>query len=64
VYRLAFGQAVQVGIIAGAPHEFDTQRWWTSSEGTKVVLMEALSLAWTQCCFWPAPAPPRSASAP
>ena len=55
LYRLAFGEATRVGVIAGTPHDSDTLRWWTSSEAAKMVLMEAASLAWTQCCFWPAP---------
>ncbi len=55
LYRLAFGEATRVGVIAGTPHDSDTLRWWTSSEAAKMVLMEATSLIWTQCCFWPAP---------
>ena len=34
------------------------ERWWTTSEGAKAVLDEALSLAWTACCF----APPKPGS--
>ena len=55
LYRMAFGEATQVGVIAGAPRDSDTVHWWTTSEAAKDVLMEAVSLAWTQCCFWPAP---------
>ena len=57
VYRMALGDAVEVGVIAAAPQGFDAQRWWTSSSGVKSTIGEALSLAWTACCFWPA-APP------
>ncbi len=55
IYRLAFGDATRVGIIAGAPHETDIVHWWRTSEAAKQVLSETLGLAWTQCCFWPAP---------
>jgi len=54
LYRLAFGERTNVGIIAGLPQDSDILRWWTTSEASKQVLAEALSLAWTQCCFWPA----------
>ncbi|MEO7008885.1 MAG: hypothetical protein ABI156_07065 [Caldimonas sp.] len=56
VYRLAFGPAVEVGVLAATPPGFDPQRWWSSSAGAKSVVGEALSLLWTECCFWP-PAP-------
>lgn len=55
VYRMAFGERVEVGVLAARPHEYDAQRWWTSSAGAKTTLGELLSLAWTKCCFWPGP---------
>lgn len=55
LYQMAFGAKTQVGVIAGAPHDTDTERWWTSARAAKAVLTEAASLAWTQCCFRPAP---------
>ncbi len=58
VYRLALGDAVEVGVIAVPPVEYDGPRWWTSSSGAKNTLGELVSLAWTSCCFWP-PAAPR-----
>jgi DUF218 domain. len=56
VYRMAFGPGVDVGIVAAPPHRYRLDRWWSTSEGAKAVLGELLSLAWTKCCFWPAPA--------
>jgi hypothetical protein len=56
LYRMALGPAVEVGVLAAVPDGFDAERWWTSSVGTKLVMGEAVSLAWTSCCFWP-PAP-------
>jgi hypothetical protein len=51
LYRTAFGDGVQIGIVAGEPREADPRRWWTSSEAAKAVWLEAASLAWTLCCF-------------
>ena len=56
VFRMAFGPEVEVGILAAAPRRYALERWWTTSEGVKAVLGEAISLAWTTCCFAP-PAP-------
>ena len=53
VYRLAFGPAVEVGMRAAVPRSYDLAHWWRTSQGTKSVLDETLSLAWTSCCFWP-----------
>ena len=55
VYRMAFGEAVEVGVLTARPTEYDAQRWWTSSAGAKTTLGETLGLAWTKCCFWPGP---------
>jgi hypothetical protein len=53
VYRIALGDAVEVGVRSALPTEYDARRWWTSSTGAKTTIGEALSLAWTACCFWP-----------
>jgi hypothetical protein len=55
VYEMAFGSAVQVGVMSALPSDYDPQHWWTTSQGAKTVTGEALSLAWTRCCFWPPP---------
>jgi hypothetical protein len=54
VYQMALGDTVEVGVLAAASEEFDPDHWWSSSAGTKAVLGETLSWAWTKCCFWPA----------
>ena len=56
LFRLALGPGATVGVLASRPADFDTEHWWRSSGGTKAVMGETLSLAWTTCCFWP-PAP-------
>ena len=53
LYRMAFGSDVEVGIVAATPTGYSLDRWWATSEGTKAVLGEVVSLAWTKCCFWP-----------
>ena len=53
VYRLAFGPAFEIGVLAAVPRNYDLAHWWRTSQGTKTVLDETLSLAWTTCCFWP-----------
>ena len=53
VYRLAFGPNVEVGVRAARPRTYDLARWWRTSQGTKSVLDETISLTWTTCCFWP-----------
>ena len=54
VYRMAFGDAAEVGALAAQPVDHDPRRWWATSEATKMTVGESLSLAWTTCCFWPA----------
>ena len=55
LFRMALGDAVEVGVLAARPPDFDAEHWWTSSSGAKSTMGESLSLAWTICCFWPAP---------
>ena len=55
VYRLAMGDAVEVGALAARPFSYDPAHWWTSSAGAKAVMMETVAIAWTVCCFWPPP---------
>ncbi|MEO7057798.1 MAG: hypothetical protein ABI143_13415 [Caldimonas sp.] len=54
VYRMAFGDEVEVGVLAAPTIDYDPERWWKTSAGAKAVMGEALSVAWTRCCFWPA----------
>ncbi|HWI09959.1 MAG TPA: hypothetical protein VNU48_01375 [Burkholderiaceae bacterium] len=53
LYRMALGDAVEVGVLAARPTDHDARRWWTNSEGVKTTIGETLSLTWTRCCFWP-----------
>lgn len=42
VFQKVFGPSIPVGTIALAPEDYDPERWWTSSEGVKVVFSELL----------------------
>ncbi len=53
LYQMAFGPDAEVGILAARPRHYSIERWWSTSEGTKSVLDEAISLVWTTCFFWP-----------
>jgi len=56
LYAMAFGPEVEVGVFAAQTRRYALEHWWTTSEGAKGVLYEAIALAWTTCCFTP-PAP-------
>ena len=53
MYRLALGDATEVGVRAVVSNEFDAAQWWRSSAGSKAVLGETLAWTWAACCFWP-----------
>ncbi len=53
LYRMAFGEGVQVGVIAAEPSKYELLRWWAESGATKDVLGEGIAFAWTLCCFHP-----------
>jgi hypothetical protein len=53
VYRLAFGDAARVGMIAVRPGEYDPEAWWRTSAGAKDVLGEWIGWAWTVLFFHP-----------
>lgn len=55
LYRQAFGDAVEIGIVSVPSHEYDPAHWWRSSEGTRRVVVESIGLAWAACCFEPGP---------
>jgi hypothetical protein len=42
VYRKVLGHRCPVGVISIAPRDYDTDRWWTSSDGLKTTAVEGL----------------------
>jgi hypothetical protein len=55
LFRLAFGPAVRVGILAARPRGYDPDAWWRTSLGAKTVLSETIGWAWTEIFFHPGP---------
>lgn len=53
LFQQAFGQQVQVGVIAVPPDDFDPRRWWASSQGVRLVIGEALAYGYARVIFRP-----------
>ena len=53
LYQLAFGDAVEVGVIAGAPTGYEPRAWWRTNEGGRKVVGELLAWAWVRLFFHP-----------
>jgi len=53
LYRMAFGSPVRVGILSARPSNYDLDRWWRTSAGTKEVLAETIGWLWTKVFFHP-----------
>ncbi len=55
VFRMAFGPQTEVGVVAVRGRDEDPAHWWRTSRDAKAAMGELLSIAWTACCFHPAP---------
>lgn len=53
LYRLVFGEQVDIGVYASKPNGFELNRWWQSSDGAKSVAAELLGWLLVKCCFNP-----------
>jgi len=53
LYQLAFGDDVNVGILASKPEKFDLNLWWQSSYAATLVVKELIGLMVIKCCFNP-----------
>ena len=53
LFEKALGKGVTVGITAIPSQDFDPARWWTSSEGVRSVIGEALAYAYARLLFHP-----------
>lgn len=53
LYKMAFAEKTNIGIIAATPNNFSLKYWWRTSEGAKSVLAETAGLVWINCCFSP-----------
>jgi hypothetical protein len=53
LFEKALGKGVTVGITAIPSRDFDPAHWWTSSEGVRNVIGEALAYAYARVLFHP-----------
>ena len=53
LYRIAFGDEVEVGIVASNPGDFEPERWWRSSSSGKNIAAEFAGWLLVKCCFDP-----------
>jgi uncharacterized SAM-binding protein YcdF (DUF218 family) len=51
LYHKALGPEVKIGIIAVANPDYDSHRWWRSSEGVEGIIGEAISYIYVLCFF-------------
>ncbi len=52
LFQKAFGRNVTIGVVAVSPEEYDTEHWWRSSQGVRVVVGEALAYGYARLLFW------------
>ncbi len=54
LYEKAFGSGTRVGTVTLAEHEFDPNRWWTTSAGFRAVISELIAYFYARFLFRPA----------
>jgi uncharacterized SAM-binding protein YcdF (DUF218 family) len=53
LFQQAFGEKVEVGVIAVPPDDYDPRRWWASSQGVRLVISELLAYGYARVLFRP-----------
>jgi hypothetical protein len=53
LYRKAFGNDWQVGIIGAPPADYDAKEWWKTSNGFRTVIDEAIAYLYARLFFHP-----------
>jgi uncharacterized SAM-binding protein YcdF (DUF218 family) len=53
LFQEAFGEGVNVGIIAVPNPDYDARHWWRYSEGVRNVLSEGIAYIYAKVFFWP-----------
>lgn len=53
LFQKAFGDDAEIGIIAMDDDTYDAKRWWTSSQGVRVVTSEIIAYVYARFFFWP-----------
>jgi hypothetical protein len=51
MFEEAFGSGVEIGVICGRSREYDSVRWWHSSEGVKEILSEGAAYFYARFLF-------------
>jgi hypothetical protein len=55
LYQMAFGPSTRVGIIAVPHQDFDADRWWSSSQGFRIITGEVIAWIYARLLFHPPP---------
>jgi uncharacterized SAM-binding protein YcdF (DUF218 family) len=53
LYKMAFVDKLNIGIISGRSEEYLLEAWWKTSAGAKAVISEIVGLVRVVCCFYP-----------
>jgi hypothetical protein len=51
LYQKVLGRGVTVGVVAVPARDFDEGHWWTSSQGVRIVVGEALAYGYARVLF-------------
>jgi hypothetical protein len=55
LFRAALGSEKEIGVISGEDESYDSKKWWTTSQGVRKVLDEAIAYLYARFLFRPDP---------
>jgi hypothetical protein len=53
LYEMAFGPSSEIGTVGIDPQDFNARRWWSTSEGFRVVIGEFIAYVYARVLFHP-----------
>jgi hypothetical protein len=53
LYEFAFGPSSKIGIVAIDPRDYNSRRWWATSEGFRAVVGEFIAYVYARVLFHP-----------
>ena len=53
LYEMAFGSSSEVGTVGVDPQDFNSRRWWSTSEGFRTVVGEFIAYVYARLLFHP-----------
>ena len=53
LYEKAFGSSSEIGTVGIDPQDFNARRWWSTSEGFRVVIGEFIAYVYARVLFHP-----------